>query len=63
MTNINQAKPVEVAFDMWYAMRHKLIPLQHYKEILKADFKGRGLKETETLEAFDQALRKYGVKI
>jgi hypothetical protein len=61
--NENINKPVKVSFEVWHAMRSKLIPLQHYAEIIKADFKGRGLKETETLETFDRALCKYGVKL
>jgi hypothetical protein len=63
MADLNQPKPAKVAFEIWYAMREKAIPQQHYKEIIKADFKGRGLKDYETLESFDKALVKYGVKL
>lgn len=59
--------PVEVVptveFDVWFAMRSKQIPPQHLKEILQADFKGRGLSANETLEVFDKALVAYGVKL
>lgn len=48
-------------FESWYALRSKKIPAHHHKEILKADFKARGLTDSETLEAFDAALKKYGV--
>ena len=50
-------------FDVWHVMRTKLIPSQHMKEIIKADFKGRGLQERETLATFDQALANYGIKL
>jgi hypothetical protein len=39
----------QVDFDGWYASREDAIPAQHRKEILLADF--------------DEALRKYGVKL
>lgn len=50
-------------FDAWFAMRGSKIPPQHHKEIVKADFKGRGLDQCESLEDFDAALRKYGVRL
>jgi hypothetical protein len=53
----------KVDFDAWYSMREKQIPVQHQKEILKADFKGRGLGQNESLSNFDGALKKYGVKL
>ena len=59
MTNEKQ----KVDFDAWFSMRGPKIPPQHHKEILKADFKGRGLGQCESLEDFDTALKKYGVKL
>ncbi len=53
----------KVDFDAWFAMRSGKIPAQHHKEIIKADFKGRGLEQCESLSDFDAALRKYGVKL
>lgn len=53
----------KVDFDAWFAMRGSKIPPQHHKEIVKADFKGRGLSQHESLEDFDAALRKYGIKL
>jgi len=50
-------------FDAWYAMRAGQISKQHHKEIIKADFKARGLGQCESLEDFDSALAKYGVKL
>jgi len=59
----NMAEANRIEFDVWYAMREAAIPGQHHREILKADFKGRGLKEFETVEAFDIALQKYGISL
>lgn len=53
----------KVDFDAWYAMRANAIPRHHHKEIIKADFKARGLGQCESLNNFDDALRKYGVKL
>jgi isocitrate dehydrogenase kinase/phosphatase len=50
-------------FDTWYIVRKHLIPAHHYKEILRADFKGRKLPKLCTIEQFDSALEKYGVKL
>jgi hypothetical protein len=56
-------KPQLLDFDTWHAIRQGAIPSQHKKEILKADFKARGLLSLATMEQFDQALEKYGVKL
>lgn len=53
----------KIEFDTWYAMRSHLIPPHHLKEIIKADFKGRGVPSMATIAEFDEALRKYGVII
>lgn len=56
--------PVEkVDFDAWYALREGRIARQHHKEIIKADFRARGLSQHESMDDFDEALRKYGVKL
>lgn len=52
-----------VEFDGWYAARSGLIPKQHFKEILWADFASRGYGRTSTMKQFDEALRLYGVKL
>ena len=71
-TPVLDAPPVEetvaptvpkLGFDVWFAMREKKIPGHHLREIIRADFKGRGLSAKETLATFDEALRKYGVKL
>jgi hypothetical protein len=53
----------KIDFDAWHSSRAHAIPLQHRKEILKADFRARGLSNIETSEAFDEALEKYGLKL
>ena len=57
------ASEEEVSFDQWYMMRASSIPGIHRKEILKADFKGRGLGDKAAAEKYDEALEKYGVKL
>lgn len=52
-----------VDFEAWYAARQKAIPTHHHKEILRADFKGRKVPEMATMAIFDDALKKYGVKL
>lgn len=55
-------KAVElIEFDVWWVMRSAVIPKHHMKEVVKADFKGRGLSLTETVETFDKALKAYGL--
>lgn len=52
-----------VDFEAWYAARQKAIPAHHHKEIIRADFKGRKVPEMATMAIFDDALKKYGVKL
>ena len=52
-----------VDFNVWFAMREKKIPSQHLREIIWADFKGRGLSKKELLATYDDALVKYGVTL
>jgi hypothetical protein len=56
-------QPAKVDFDAWFALRKNKIPAHHHKEIIKADFKGRGLGQLETMANFDAALKKYGLKL
>lgn len=53
----------KVDFDVWYGVRSKRIPGIHYKEILRADFKGRKVPAKASMAVFDEALKKYGVKL
>jgi hypothetical protein len=52
-----------IHFDEWYATRRAAIPAHHRKEILLADFKARKVPQEATIKAFDEALKKYGVKL
>lgn len=54
--------PQKVHFDSWWARIEKKIPGQHRKEIVLADFRARGLSLSETVEAYHEALKKYGVQ-
>lgn len=56
-------KPMKVDFEVWWAMTSKMIPTQHYKEIVMADFRARGLGMKETTATYNEALKKYGVKL
>ena len=56
-------QPQKINFVVWWAMNEKKIPMHHYKEIIKADFEGQGLSNEEPMEAFDAALKKYGLNI
>lgn len=58
-----EKKDESCLFDAWYAMRASQIPGRHMKEILRADFEGRGLGNKETIAKYDMALEKYGVKL
>jgi hypothetical protein len=53
----------KVEFEEWLALRQAQIPAHHHKEIIIADFKGRGLSMKETVQTFDEALKRYGVKL
>lgn len=52
-----------IDFDGWWAARQTKIPRQHHKEVIKADFRGRGLTTKETMADFDAALVQYGIKL
>lgn len=56
-------KALRMDYDSWYALRSGGIPKHHMKEIIWADFTGRGLSEQEECSAYDEALGKYGVKL
>ncbi len=58
-----KAEAVKVEFDGWWAARSSQIPAVHKKEIIKADFKGRKVPMVSTMADFDEALKKYGVKL
>ena len=50
-----------VKFDAWWLDISRLLNLRfHMKEIIRADFKARGLKDSEKKEIFDAALKLFG---
>jgi hypothetical protein len=55
--------PMKVAFDAWWAMNEKKIPERHRKEIILADFRARGLSLKETIQSYDEGLKRYGLKL
>ena len=53
-----------ISFDMWWAITMKKINIRpSYKEVVAADFRGRGLGKTATASAYNKALELYGIKI
>lgn len=52
-----------IHFESWFHIRKDMIPKQHLKEILIADFKARGIGNEATMAQFDNALRLYGIKL
>lgn len=65
MPEVEKSAPQQelLEFDVWHVMRSPKIPQHHMKEIIKADFRARGLSEKESMEVFDKALSDYGVKL
>ncbi len=61
LLSLEQEGVEKVDFDTWYALRKESIPKHHHKEVLKADFKGRGLSGDCSMETFDRALAAYGI--
>ena len=59
---VEPTSPV-VSFTVWYSMRAPKIPKFHPMNVIKADFESRGLSENETMETFDESLKKYGINI
>jgi hypothetical protein len=60
-------QPVEeqkISFDLWWAEVNKKLNLPAYlKEIIWADFKGRGLKKDEAAAKYNDAIRLFGYKV
>lgn len=65
LQEVTEAPVIEelVDFDTWFSQREPKIPSHHHKEILKADFRGRKVPAMATMAQFDEALKKYGVKL
>ena len=57
-------KEMKFSFDVWWALASKKSNFRPYlKEIIWADFKGRGLNKEETLKCFYDALKKFGYTV
>ena len=53
----------KVDFDVWYNKVNRRVKIKSWmKEIIKVDFKARGLGNRETSEKFDDTLRIFGIK-
>ena len=61
VVGVETDKPVD--FSVWLAIRANKIPANCYREIIWADFKTRGLKETDLVKNYDEALVKFGIKL
>ena len=52
-----------IDFDTWWMDINRRVKMKAWmKEIVRADFKGRGLSKSESLEKFDESLKLFGVK-
>ena len=60
---VSQKKDNRVNYSSWYYLRSKQIPKVHLKEIILADFEARGLSLKESMETYDEALKKYGIDL
>ena len=54
-------RPKLVDFDSWFHMRKSKIPAHHLKEIIWSYFASRGLSTKETIETYDNELKRYGI--
>jgi len=53
-----------VSFDEWWMLLVKKITIRpSYKEVIKADFKARGLGDRASMAEYDKALELYGIKL
>jgi hypothetical protein len=58
-----EEKQEVITFEDWWLMREQqLNKPYHYKEILRVDFKARGLGKKELLEKWDWAAKQFGLK-
>lgn len=54
----------KISYDQWWMLANKKKAFRpHLKEVIYADFKGRGLTKSETAERYYEALRKFGYEI
>jgi hypothetical protein len=59
---VNVTKDDTISFENWWIVVCKRLNLKSWlKEILLADFKGRGLTEKESTAKYEDALKKFGL--
>jgi len=64
MSNNNEKQPQKVSFATWWVITTKKANFRpHMKEIIRADFGGRGLSDNETMAAYTAALKQFGYTI
>lgn len=52
----------KISFDQWWMLLNGKMKLRpHMKEVIWADMKARGLTKMESAEAFDKALKLFGI--
>jgi hypothetical protein len=55
-------RKIPITFGMWWMQLNKKRKIEPYmKEIILADFKGRGLTENEDIDTYNDALKKFGL--
>lgn len=58
-----EKKNAMVSFDSWWHKVKAKIKGRHPREVILADFKARGLGLKAEKKQYDEALRKYGIKL
>jgi hypothetical protein len=54
----------KISYDQWWMLASKKIAFRPWmKEVIFADFKGRGLTKTETQDRYNEAIRLFGYQI
>lgn len=63
VTIITGSDDEKIDFDTWWMDINRRVKMKSWlKEVVQADFKGRGLEKRESLEKFDESLRLFGIK-
>lgn len=63
VTIITGSNDEKVDFDTWWMDINRRVKMKPWmKEIVQADFKGRGLGRRESMKKFDESLRLFGIK-
>lgn len=63
VTIITGSNDEKIDFDTWWMDINRRVKMKSWmKEVVQADFKGRGLGKHESIEKFDESLRLFGIK-